>query len=77
MGKLCPIEGCLTALVTPLVGDRVDYDALARLVDGQIERGIDGLVSVGTTGESATLDVHEHVAVIAATCRRPRAAACR
>lgn len=66
------IEGCLTALVTPFKGDRVDFEALARLVDWQIENGIDGLVAVGTTGESATLDVDEHVAVIAATVRAAR-----
>jgi 4-hydroxy-tetrahydrodipicolinate synthase len=66
------IEGCLTALVTPFKGGRVDFDSLAKLVDWQIEQGIDGLVSVGTTGESATLDVEEHVAVIAATVKAAR-----
>jgi len=69
MAKLAPIEGCLTALVTPLAGAKVDFDKLARLVDWQIENGVDGIVSVGTTGESATLDVDEHVAVIAATVK--------
>jgi len=64
MAKLA-IEGCLTALVTPFKGSAVDFDQLARLVDWQIEQGVDGLVAVGTTGESATLDVDEHVAVIA------------
>ncbi|HEY1546233.1 MAG TPA: 4-hydroxy-tetrahydrodipicolinate synthase [Kofleriaceae bacterium] len=63
------IEGCLTALVTPFKGGRVDFEALAKLVDWQIEQGVDGIVSVGTTGESATLDVEEHVAVIAATVK--------
>jgi len=58
-------EGCLTALVTPFRDGKVDYDALTRLIDWQIENGVDGLVAVGTTGESATLDVDEHVAVIA------------
>ena len=66
------IEGCLTALVTPFKGGRVDFDALARLVDWQIENGVDGIVSVGTTGESATLDVEEHVAVIAAPVKAAR-----
>jgi 4-hydroxy-tetrahydrodipicolinate synthase len=69
MAKLPPIEGCLTALVTPFEGGKVDFDRLARLVDWQIEQGVDGIVSVGTTGESATLDVDEHVAVIAATVK--------
>ena len=66
------IVGCLTALVTPFKGDRVDFDTLGRLVEWQIEHGVDGIVSVGTTGESATLDVEEHVAVIAATVKAAR-----
>ena len=65
-------EGCLTAVVTPMREGKVDFDALAKLVDWQIESGIDGIVSVGTTGESATLDVAEHVAVIAATVKAAR-----
>ena len=69
MAKPASIEGCLTALVTPFSGGKVDFDKLARLVDWQIENGVDGIVSVGTTGESATLDVDEHVAVIAATVK--------
>jgi 4-hydroxy-tetrahydrodipicolinate synthase len=66
------IEGCLTALVTPFKAGRVDFDALVKLVDWQIENGIDGIVAVGTTGESATLDVEEHVAVIAAMVKAAR-----
>lgn len=69
MPKLPMIEGCLTALVTPFKGGSVDFDTLAKLVDWQIEQGVDGIVAVGTTGESATLDVEEHVAVIAATVK--------
>jgi len=63
------IEGCLTAIVTPFKDGHVDFDTLAKLVDWQIENGVDGIVAVGTTGESATLDVEEHVAVIAATVK--------
>src|SRR5687768_10969190 len=59
------LEGCMTALVTPMRDGLVDYDALTRLVEWQLDEGIDGLVAVGTTGESATLDVKEHVDVIA------------
>ena len=66
------IEGCLTALVTPFKDGKVDFDGLAKLVDWQIEQGVDGIVAVGTTGESATLDVDEHVAVIAATVKAAR-----
>jgi 4-hydroxy-tetrahydrodipicolinate synthase len=69
MAKLTTLEGCLTALVTPFRDGKVDFEGLAKLVDWQIENGVDGIVSVGTTGESATLDVDEHVAVIAATVK--------
>jgi 4-hydroxy-tetrahydrodipicolinate synthase len=72
MAKLPSIEGCLTALVTPFRDGKVDFEGLANLVDWQIENGVDGIVSVGTTGESATLDVDEHVAVIAATVKAAR-----
>lgn len=72
MAKLPMIEGCLTAIVTPFRDGKVDFEGLAKLVDWQIENGVDGIVSVGTTGESATLDVDEHVAVIAATVKAAR-----
>ena len=71
MAKLA-IEGCLTALVTPFRDGAIDYVCLARLIDWQIDNGVDGIVAVGTTGESATLDVDEHVAVIAATVKAAR-----
>src|SRR5678816_838459 len=57
MAKHATIEGCLTALVTPFRDGKVDFDALAKLVDWQIDQGVDGIVSVGTTGESAALDL--------------------
>ncbi len=57
-------HGALTALVTPMRAGDVDYPALTRVVEEQIAAGIDGLVAVGTTGESARLTVSEHVAVI-------------
>jgi 4-hydroxy-tetrahydrodipicolinate synthase len=57
-------KGVITALVTPLRNDRVDEGALRRLVDEQIRAGIDGLVPVGTTGESPTLDNDEHIRVV-------------
>jgi 4-hydroxy-tetrahydrodipicolinate synthase len=72
MAKHARIEGCLTAIVTPFRDGRVDFDTLAKLVDWQIENGVDGIVAVGTTGESATLDVEEHVAVIAAVVKSAR-----
>lgn len=57
-------KGVFTALVTPLRKDRLDEEALRRLVDEQIRAGIDGLVPVGTTGESPTLSNEEHIRVI-------------
>lgn len=62
------IQGSLVALVTPMAenGD-VDFDALRRLVDWHVEQGTDAIVSVGTTGESATLDEQEHCEVIRRT----------
>jgi 4-hydroxy-tetrahydrodipicolinate synthase len=56
--------GVITALVTPFRGDALDEDALRRLVNEQIAAGIDGLVPVGTTGESPTLTHEEHIRVI-------------
>ena len=72
MAKLAAIEGCLTALVTPFRAGKIDFETLAKLVDWQIDNGVDGIVAVGPTGESATLDVDEHVAVIAATVKAAR-----
>ena len=57
-------KGVITALVTPFRNDRIDEEALRRLVDEQISAGIDGLVPVGTTGESPTLSSEEHIRVI-------------
>lgn len=58
-------EGAYTALVTPFTrAGAVDFAKLRELVEFQIAGGIDGLVPVGTTGESPTLDMDEHVEVI-------------
>ncbi len=57
-------KGAATAIVTPMKNGEVDFDALARLVDFQIDNGIDALVAAGTTGESSTLTDEEHVEVI-------------
>lgn len=62
--KTTVFKGMATALVTPMTPTGVDYDAYARLIDWQIENGINGLVAVGTTGESATLSQEERKAVI-------------
>lgn len=59
------IQGSIVAIVTPMHPDgRVDFDALDRLVDWHVAEGTDGIVAVGTTGESPTLDVGEHIEVI-------------
>ena len=59
------LKGSLVALVTPMEeGGEVDYESLEKLIDWHINQGTNGIVSVGTTGESATLDVDEHVQVI-------------
>ncbi|GEL16816.1 4-hydroxy-tetrahydrodipicolinate synthase [Pseudonocardia asaccharolytica] len=62
------ITGSIVALVTPMRADgSLDHEALAKLVDRTIEAGTSAIVSVGTTGESATLDVDEHTDVIRRT----------
>ena len=63
-------KGFATALATPMTSTGVDYDALARLIDFQLEGGINGLVAVGTTGESATLETWERKEVIRFTVDR-------
>jgi 4-hydroxy-tetrahydrodipicolinate synthase len=64
------LQGSLVALVTPMFpnGD-VDYASLERLIDWHIEEGTNGIVSVGTTGESATLNLKEHIEVIRHSCK--------
>ncbi|MFO7936681.1 MAG: 4-hydroxy-tetrahydrodipicolinate synthase [Kiritimatiellia bacterium] len=60
------LAGTYTAIVTPFNKDEsVDYGALKQLVAWQIENGVEGLVPVGTTGESPTLNPPEHLKVIA------------
>jgi 4-hydroxy-tetrahydrodipicolinate synthase len=58
-------SGSIVAIVTPMQADgAVDFDALNALVDFHINNRTDGIVAVGTTGESATLDVDEHIEVV-------------
>jgi 4-hydroxy-tetrahydrodipicolinate synthase len=59
-----------TALATPFSADRqVDFDSLRRLIEFQVEEGVDGVLPCGTTGESPTLSWQEHDSVIDATVR--------
>ena len=63
-------HGVWTALVTPFSTDRqVDHDSLRRLIEFQIEEGVDGVLPCGTTGESPTLSWREHDAVVEAGVR--------
>lgn len=56
--------GAATAIITPFQNGKVDYDAFERLLEWQIEKGIDALVVCGTTGEASTLTDEEHREVI-------------
>lgn len=65
-----PFTGVSTALITPMLpGDQVDWKTLRTQVENQIAAGVIGLVPVGTTGESPTLDPEEHLNVIAEVVR--------
>jgi 4-hydroxy-tetrahydrodipicolinate synthase len=70
--KLRPLTGTITALVTPFRGTEIAYDDLAKLINYQIKSGIDGIVPVGTTGESPTLSHEEHMEVIRASVSAAR-----
>ena len=59
-----PFQGSITALITPFKNGEVDAKAFQRLVEWQIDQGTHGLVPVGTTGESPTLNHEEHKQVI-------------
>ena len=62
------LTGSLVAIVTPMFEDgRLDLDALKKLIDFHIEAGTDGIVIVGTTGESPTVNVDEHCLLIKTT----------
>lgn len=61
-------QGSMVALVTPMRADgSLDDDALARLIEFHVDNGTQGIISVGTTGESPTLDPDEHIGVIRRT----------
>jgi 4-hydroxy-tetrahydrodipicolinate synthase len=63
--KMVTFSGCYTALITPMNSNcKVDYEGLKELVNFQLENGVKGLLAVGTTGESPTLDWNEHSKVI-------------
>ena len=57
-------SGCYTAMITPMTEEGVDYDGLAQLAEFQVTSGVSGILAVGTTGESPTLNWNEHDEVI-------------
>ena len=65
MEKKTVFTGAATALITPLTEDGIDYAAFERLINWQIEEGINALVVAGTTGEASTLSDDEHRDAIA------------
>jgi len=65
-------RGAMTAMVSPFKGNRLDEGRLREQIEYQIAGGIDGLVPVGTTGESPTLDFREHERVIELTVQTAR-----
>lgn len=77
-----PIRGSIPALITPMLEDgQVDYPTLRKLIDWHVAEGTDGLVIVGTSGESPTVNVEEHreilrVSVEQAAKRIPIIAGC-
>jgi 4-hydroxy-tetrahydrodipicolinate synthase len=70
MAQRMKLGGSYVALVTPFLDGQVDYDALGKLIDFQIDGGTQGLVPCGTTGESPTLSHEEHDRVIEFTVER-------
>lgn len=61
--------GTYTAIVTPFKNGSIDETALQRLVKNQVKGGVDGIVPVGTTGESPTVDYEEHIQIIASSVK--------
>lgn len=57
-------QGLYTAIVTPFKDGQVDYDAYKALIEAQIAGGVDGIVPMGTTGESPTVSTEEHLEII-------------
>lgn len=68
--KKTVFEGAATALITPLTENGIDYELFGKLIDWQIEKGIDALVVCGTTGEASTLSDDEHRDAIAFASKR-------
>lgn len=67
-------QGTYTALVTPFINGEIDYDAYAKLIERQIEGGVEGIVPAGCTGEAATMKPEEQLKLIkfAVECAKGR-----
>ena len=73
----CRLNGVFTALVTPFREDRsIDEDALRRLVNRQLDAGVQGVVACGTTGEATALTPVEHQQVVATVVDEVAGRAC-
>jgi 4-hydroxy-tetrahydrodipicolinate synthase len=72
MTERLKLEGSMVALVTPFANGEVDFDALGRLIEYQLDNGTQGLVPCGSTGESPTLTHEEHDRVVEFTVDRAR-----
>jgi len=70
MKKNTVFRGVATALITPLTENGIDYEAFGRVIDWQIEQGVNALVIAGTTGEGSTLTDEEHRRAIRFAARR-------
>ena len=62
--------GAATAIITPFTADGIDWEAFGRLLDYQLDGGINAIVAAGTTGEGSTLTDREHEEVIAFCVKR-------
>lgn len=62
--KRIPFTGSGVAIVTPFIGDKIDYDALGELIEIQLAHKTDAIVICGTTGEASTMPDSEHIAAI-------------
>ena len=70
MSKKIVFTGIATALITPFIKGGIDFDKFGRLIDWQIEEGIDALLVCGTTGECSTMSDEEHKSVIEYAVKR-------
>ena len=65
-------QGSMVAIVTPMVGSGIDYQSFRNLIEFHIQNGTDAIVAAGTTGESATMNYHDHCEVIRIAVKQAR-----